>query len=137
MSYRCLRSWNLEHGALESLAAARNDFLSFLQATAEPSGSDITAALLIFGELTSNAVEHGRGKVAATLFALGAATALRVADEGSGFEVSTTSATDAMRGRGLFFVKTLAQSLVVETGASVVEAVLPVRLRGGMESPRA
>jgi anti-sigma regulatory factor (Ser/Thr protein kinase) len=75
--------------------------------------------------------------VAATLFALGAATALRVADEGSGFEVSTTSATDAMRGRGLFFVKTLAQSLVVETGASVVEAVLPVRLRGGMESPRA
>ncbi len=135
MSYRCLRSWSLEHGALETLAAARNDFLSFLQATAEPSGSDITAALLIFGELTSNAVEHGRGKVAATLFVLGTSTALRVADEGSGFEIRSTSATDAMRGRGLSFVRALAQSVTVHTGASVVEAVLPVRLNPQVESP--
>jgi anti-sigma regulatory factor (Ser/Thr protein kinase) len=126
---RPARSWTLEHGALRDTASAREEFGEYLRANADMAASDYDGSLVIFGELVSNAVEHGNGGVSVGLYRDGNDAVLRVADEGPGFErAATTPHPRDARGRGLFFVRALARKVTIAVGTSTVEVVLPVSL---------
>jgi anti-sigma regulatory factor (Ser/Thr protein kinase) len=118
--------WVVEPGDFAGAAVARRAFQELVSRLALPS-SDVAAAEIIFGELVSNGLEHGHGKVTATLRRSDELLILTVADEGRGVpEVVAlgTPGTHQLRGRGLYFVRSLAR--LVDTAGGEVRVVLPV-----------
>lgn len=85
---------------------------------------DEYAARVVFTELLSNAMRHGKGPISARLECDGSALRLRVTDCGGGFErMPEPPAPLSDGGRGLFIVSRYADDIKLEgnpVGTSVV-----------------
>jgi anti-sigma regulatory factor (Ser/Thr protein kinase) len=126
-----LRRWPLEEGDVAGAMRARRAFKEFLLGLAGRS-SDVAGAELIFGELAANGVEHGRGSTTLVLWRDGEELTLSV-QRGDNWllpdaagEAPSPSQT---RGRGLFFIRSIARRIDIATSGAPTRIVLPVALR--------
>jgi signal transduction histidine kinase len=125
------RVWHIDSGDFQGASDARKDFADYLRQAAEP-GSDCPAAVVIFGELISNALNHGRGSVQAVVAAAAPHAILWVEDAGEGFapELVKQPLRGGPGGRGILIVSALARTLQaarVEGGRFRITVELPVR----------
>ena len=70
--------------------------------------------LIVVGEITANAVEHGTGDVAVSWSVASGSVRLDVSGPGPDvlqIRAATLPPADALRGRGLFLIRTLATSV--------------------------
>jgi anti-sigma regulatory factor (Ser/Thr protein kinase) len=125
-----LRRWRLGTGDFEAATAARKDFARLVRSMALPP-SDVGGAELIFGELAANGVEHGAGTVTLVVRRDGNDLVLTVEDEGPGFAGELrrkAPVASTPRGRGLFFVRSLARRVEAAGRGRPATILLPVRV---------
>jgi anti-sigma regulatory factor (Ser/Thr protein kinase) len=125
-----LRRWRLCSGDFAAAMAARKEFARLVRALAVPP-SDVDGAELIFGELAANGVEHGAGTVTLTVRSDGHDLVLTVDDEGHGFAEELrgeTPVSSTPRGRGLFFVRSIARNVDLAGHGRPATILLPVRV---------
>ncbi|MBC5823763.1 MAG: ATP-binding protein [Candidatus Eremiobacteraeota bacterium] len=125
-------SWTLATINIDDAFKLRREFCRFLHAHAADSRG-IDDAEVIFGELLSNAMEHGKAPIEIRLLWDRPEPTLIIADRGSGFELKADLPTNALseHGRGLYIVSTIGRGLEVAhrpLGGVRVTAMLPVRL---------
>lgn len=124
------RAWIFAANDAKAVHEARHDYMSHLHRYGRPD-SDFHAAELVFGELVGNVLHHGEGNVEVRLEWGGDTPALRVSDDGPGFQLRATLPKDVMseKGRGLYLATALTQDLRIfrnPNGGAQVCAVLPV-----------
>ncbi len=125
-----LRRWRLGAGDFAAAMDARKDFARLVRSLAVPP-SDVDGAELIFGELAANGVEHGVGTVTLAVRRDGDDLVLTVDDEGHGFAEQLrreNPGPTTARGRGLFFVRSIARRVDLSGHGSPATIVLPVRI---------
>jgi anti-sigma regulatory factor (Ser/Thr protein kinase) len=125
-----LRRWSLDNGDFAAAMAARKEFARLVRSLAVPP-SDVDGAELIFGELAANGVEHGAGTVTLAVRRDGSDLVLTVDDEGRGFAERLprgAPAASTPRGRGLFFVRSLARRVDPAGQGRPATILLPVRV---------
>jgi HD-GYP domain-containing protein (c-di-GMP phosphodiesterase class II) len=116
---------------IDDASVARNArllFVEYLRAWSGPS-SDIYAAEVIFGELTSNVVQHAPGPLTARVYWLNGSAVLEVWDNGPGYAPHVSFPdSDSESHRGLILVAALGGHLQVDRreGRTVTSVVLPV-----------
>jgi PAS domain S-box-containing protein len=125
---RSARRWSFDVRDGERAAAARHEFLTFLE-SAGFAGATLNAAELVFGELVGNVYRYALGHAVVIVDVSGAAAVLHVLDDGEGFELNPRLPADlySERGRGLFLVNAFADEFSIErrrTGGSHARAVL-------------
>jgi anti-sigma regulatory factor (Ser/Thr protein kinase) len=126
-----LRRWRLDSGDFAAAMAARKDFARLVRSLAVPP-SDVDGAELIFGELAANGVEHGAGTVTLVVRRDGNDLVLMVDDEGRGFVerlLRGAPVASTPRGRGLFFVRSLARRVDPAAHGRPATILLPVRVQ--------
>lgn len=131
---RASRLWTLGAGDLNGSTAARHEFADTLRLA----GVDTACAELaelVFGELVTNALQHGRGRVDVRLEWLERRPVLHVLDEGPGYRYAGGQPVSELSesGRGLFLVSRLTENFNVSRragGGSHSRAVL------AFEAPR-
>jgi anti-sigma regulatory factor (Ser/Thr protein kinase) len=123
------RRWRIARNDQRGGAEARREFRNHLLRCRAPDDSGLHEALVVFGELVTNAVRCARSEVLVEL-AADHSTILRVIDDGDCFGVGRVgqSSTEAEGGRGLHIAKALSRELTVEhkPPGCVVTAVLPL-----------
>jgi len=121
--------WRIAPGDFASAARARVDFRQALLRNCGPS-SDVEAAEIIFGELLTNALRHGKAGADAAVRCQGDRFGLEITDEGPGFDLESVARRERADdgGRGLMIAERLGARLRAErrAGKWVVEATLPV-----------
>ena len=126
-----LGQWRLNAGDLPSAMAARRSFERLLRDVALPD-SDVSGSELIFGELVANGLEHGAGTVTLALSIVAGELVLSVRDEGGWAFRSVGSEAPPptqLRGRGLFFVQSMARRIAQSEHGRATQIVLPVTVR--------
>jgi anti-sigma regulatory factor (Ser/Thr protein kinase) len=125
-----LRHWRIPKGNFGAAMSARRSFGKLVRAIVLPS-SDVVGAELIFGELVANGVEHGSSHVMLTLFRRGGDLVLAVSDASGWSErlkADERPAPSQLRGRGLFFVRSVARAIEREPAGGSLRVVLPLKL---------
>jgi anti-sigma regulatory factor (Ser/Thr protein kinase) len=121
--------WRISPGDFTSAARVRVEFRQALLSNCAPS-SDVGGAEIIFGELVTNALRHGKAGADVTVRCKGELFALEIADDGPGFDLESVAQRERVDdgGRGLMIADRLGARLRAErrSGKWVVEAVLPV-----------
>jgi anti-sigma regulatory factor (Ser/Thr protein kinase) len=128
---RELRRWRLGTGDFVAAMAARKEFARLVRSLAVPP-SDVDGAELIFGELAANGVEHGAGTVTLVVRRDGRELVLTVDEEGRGFAeplLRGAPVAATPRGRGLFFVRSLALRVDPAGHGRPATILLPVRVQ--------
>jgi anti-sigma regulatory factor (Ser/Thr protein kinase) len=125
-----LRRWHVRSGDFAGAMAARKEFARLVQALAVPP-SDVDGAELIFGELAANGVEHGAGTVTLAVRREDHDLILTVDDDGHGFAEQLRQETPVpsnARGRGLFFIRSIARRVDLAGHGRPATILLPVRV---------
>jgi anti-sigma regulatory factor (Ser/Thr protein kinase) len=131
--------WSFQSIEANGAYEVRHDMLRYLEARAAE-GSDLPAALLIFGELVANVVRHAPGPIAVDLFWEDGYGVLRVVDSGPGFDWNGRAELPeslAESGRGLYIVHAVAAKFRVRKlpgGGTEATAWLPVSLKTQVRS---
>ncbi len=114
--------------ALRSAVAAHGDRLGL-------AGTQLDDMLLIAHELASNAIQHGGGRGRLWLWRQDGTARCRVVDWGNGLAVGvdaglTVPTVGAVRGRGLWLVRQLADEVELQTGDGGTSVTATIRLPG-------
>jgi hypothetical protein len=121
--------WKLTPGDFAGAMRARRAFVLLVRSIALPQ-SDIDGAELIFGEIAANGVEYGPATVTLALYRQGDELALAVhggSRFADGLETTRPAVSDS-RGRGLFFVRSVARRIEPSGRGGPTTVILPVRL---------
>jgi anti-sigma regulatory factor (Ser/Thr protein kinase) len=136
--------YKAEHPQAQDLIGIRRSFLRYLKAHATPA-SDLGDAVLILGELCSNAIKHAPGPLHTYLQWMDGKAVLRLRTFGPSFDLwhrqlSDSRPEEAESGRGLLIIGALARRFekrrLPEAGAIEVSVWLGVsRRRGPVPQP--
>lgn len=123
--------WQFEAADSRSAYTMRDQYFYSLLRWSEADDEELAVCGLIFAELIGNAVRHAPGPLSASLERRADSLVLHVIDEGPGFHFEPTLPRNlwAESGRGLYLIKKLARSVVVERLAgrgSHLAVTLPV-----------